>query len=54
MAWKLGIPRSELSIMSLREFFACREAHDEYHNPEKREPEPMTLDRLRELGVEGA
>ena len=55
-AWKLGIRNRDLADMSLREFYACCEAHQEYNGgvDAKKKPKPMSLERLRVLGVKGA
>lgn len=37
--------------MSLREFFACAEAHQEYHGDGKPKPEPMTREQLEAIGI---
>lgn len=37
--------------MSLREFYACAEAHGEYHGDGKPKPEPMSQERLDALGI---
>ena len=48
--WKLGLTHMR-DRLSLREYYACAEAHGEYHGSGKKEPEPMSQERLDELGV---
>ena len=49
MAWKLGIWR-DLPSMSLRELYACAEAHGEYHGG-KPKSKPMSAERLAALNL---